>query len=93
LPTPTTGIVEEGCAAGRGNKAFKSILGLFEGCAIGADLPEAKGTVRLLNAVTEYVDHQRGGDDPAVIGLVRQRRGAQERCLAQKDRGLTNAGA
>jgi phage/plasmid-like protein (TIGR03299 family) len=46
------------------SKAFKSIMALFEGGAIGSDLPEAKGTAfGLLNAVTEYVDHTRGGDD------------------------------
>jgi len=45
-------------------RAFKSIMALFDGGAIGSDLPEAKGTAfGLLNAVTEYVDHTRGGDD------------------------------
>jgi phage/plasmid-like protein (TIGR03299 family) len=45
-------------------KAFKSIMALFQGGAIGSELPEANGTAfGLLNAVTEYVDHVRGGDD------------------------------
>jgi len=46
------------------SKAYREIMGLFQGGAIGSDLPEAKGTAfGLLNAVTEYVDHTRGGDD------------------------------
>lgn len=45
-------------------KAYKAIMALFQGDAIGSDLPEANGTAfGLLNAVTEYVDHVRGGDD------------------------------
>lgn len=39
-------------------KAFQSIMALFNGQAIGNDLPEAEGTAwGLLNAVTEHVDH------------------------------------
>jgi phage/plasmid-like protein (TIGR03299 family) len=64
LPTPTTVITGKVARPVEETKAFKSIIGLFEGCAIGAGLPEAKGTAYgLLNAVTEYVDHQRGGDE------------------------------
>jgi phage/plasmid-like protein (TIGR03299 family) len=45
-------------------KAYKEIMALFNGGAIGSDMPEANGTAfGLLNAVTEYVDHKRGGDD------------------------------
>ena len=63
LPAPTTAIAGKIARPVEETKAFKSIIGLFEGCAIGSDLPEAKGTAYgLLNAVTEYVDHQRGGD-------------------------------
>jgi len=39
-------------------KAFQSIMALFNGQAIGNELPEAEGTAwGLLNAVTEHVDH------------------------------------
>jgi phage/plasmid-like protein (TIGR03299 family) len=39
-------------------KAFKSIMALFQGDAMGSDLPEASGSAwALLNAVTEHVDH------------------------------------
>ena len=63
LPAPTTAIAGKVARPVEETKAFKSIIGLFEGCAIGADLPEAKSTAYgLLNAVTEYVDHQRGGE-------------------------------
>ena len=63
LPAPTSAIAGKVARPVEETKAFKSIIGLFEGCAIGSDLPEAKGAAYgLLNAVTEYVDHQRGGD-------------------------------
>lgn len=46
------------------SKAYKEIMALFNGGAIGSELPEANGTAfGLLNAVTEYVDHVRGGDE------------------------------
>lgn len=46
------------------SKAYKEIMALFNGGAIGSDLPEAKGTAfGLLNSVTEYVDHHRGSED------------------------------
>jgi phage/plasmid-like protein (TIGR03299 family) len=39
-------------------KAFKSIMALFNGQALGNELTEAEGTAwGLLNAVTEHVDH------------------------------------
>jgi phage/plasmid-like protein (TIGR03299 family) len=39
-------------------KAFQSIMALFNGEALGADLPEASGSAwALLNAVTQHVDH------------------------------------
>tara|TARA_R110000868_G_scaffold74804_2_gene216413 strand:- start:3514 stop:4485 length:972 start_codon:yes stop_codon:yes gene_type:complete len=39
-------------------KAFQSIMALFNGEALGSDLPEANGSAwALLNAVTEHVDH------------------------------------
>jgi phage/plasmid-like protein (TIGR03299 family) len=45
---------------------------LFDGGAIGASLESSKGTAwGLLNAVTEYVDHVRGGKDD---GLAKDRR-------------------
>lgn len=45
------------------SRPYKSIMALFNGAADGADLPEANGTAwGLLNAVTQFVDHERGGD-------------------------------
>ena len=45
------------------SKAYSSIMALFNGAAMGSDHPAAAGTAYgLLNAVTEYVDHDRGGD-------------------------------
>jgi len=42
-------------------KAFKAILDLFKGEALGADLPEASGSAwSLLNATTQYIDHISG---------------------------------
>ena len=41
-------------------RALKTVVSLFEGAGRGARLPSAQGTAwGLLNAVTEYVDHQR----------------------------------
>ena len=52
LPTPAgEKSVEEG-------KGFKTIMGLFQGNALGHSLPGVSGTAwGLLNAVTEYTDH------------------------------------
>jgi phage/plasmid-like protein (TIGR03299 family) len=42
-------------------KAFKAILDLFKGEALGSDMPEAQGTAwQLLNATTQYFDHVNG---------------------------------
>ncbi len=42
-------------------RAYKRIMGLFNGAAIGADIPGVAGTRwAMLNAVTELVDHERG---------------------------------
>ncbi|MBM7335366.1 DUF932 domain-containing protein [Alloalcanivorax gelatiniphagus] len=41
-------------------RAMAKVHALFHGAGRGADLPSAKGTVYgLLNAVTEFVDHER----------------------------------
>jgi phage/plasmid-like protein (TIGR03299 family) len=41
-------------------RAMKKVLGLYEGDGKGAELASSKGTAfGLLNAVTEYVDHER----------------------------------
>jgi phage/plasmid-like protein (TIGR03299 family) len=42
-------------------RGYKRIMGLFNGAAIGADIPGVAGTRwAMLNAVTEMVDHERG---------------------------------
>jgi Domain of unknown function (DUF932) len=48
-------------AAGLSNeRAMKKVLALYEGHGKGAELASSKGTAfGLLNAVTEYVDHER----------------------------------
>jgi phage/plasmid-like protein (TIGR03299 family) len=52
LPAPAVGPVEE-------TRAYKSILRLFDGAGLGADMPTSRGTMwGLLNAVTQYVDHE-----------------------------------
>ena len=44
-----------------GSKGLRTVLALFDGAGMGADLKTAKGTRwGLLNAVTEYVDHHMG---------------------------------
>lgn len=46
------------------SKAFKDIMALFHGEALGSDLPEARGTAwQLLNSVTQHVDHVSGRND------------------------------
>ena len=51
LPDPIGGAVQD-------TKGYKTILALFDGAGIGADLASARGTMwGLLNAVTQYVDH------------------------------------
>jgi phage/plasmid-like protein (TIGR03299 family) len=45
-------------------KAFKDIMALFHGEALGSDLPEARGSAwQLLNSVTQYTDHVSGRND------------------------------
>lgn len=45
-------------------KSYQSIMNLFKGEAMGADLPEARGTAwGLLNAVTQHVDWEAGRTD------------------------------
>jgi hypothetical protein len=42
-------------------RGYKRIMELFNGAAIGADIPGVAGTRwAMLNAVTELVDHERG---------------------------------
>jgi hypothetical protein len=42
-------------------RAYKRIIELFKGAAIGSDIPGVAGTRwAALNAVTELVDHERG---------------------------------
>lgn len=46
------------------SKAFRRITSLFNGAAIGHDIPGVSGTRwAMLNAVTEMVDHERGRTD------------------------------
>ena len=43
------------------SKAYKRIMGLFSGSAIGSEIPGVTGTRwQALNAVTELIDHERG---------------------------------
>ena len=45
-------------------RAYKRVLQLFNGAAIGADIPGVAGTRwAMLNAVTQLVDHERGRSD------------------------------
>ena len=48
----------------RESRAYRRIMELFNGKAIGADIPGVAGTRwGMLNAVTELVDHERGRSD------------------------------
>jgi phage/plasmid-like protein (TIGR03299 family) len=42
------------------SKAFRKIMGLFVGDAIGSDLAQGETCWQWLNSVTEYVDHHKG---------------------------------
>jgi len=43
------------------SRAYKKVLELFDGKAMGSDLPGTYGTRwGLLNAITQFVDHERG---------------------------------
>jgi phage/plasmid-like protein (TIGR03299 family) len=45
----------------RGSKGYRRVMDLFEGRAIGSDIPGVSGTRwGMLNAVTEMVDYERG---------------------------------
>lgn len=70
LPTPTSGANVED------TRGYKTIMRLFDGEGLGADLASARGTQwGLLNAVTQYVDHEaraRSSDtrqDSALFGV------------------------
>lgn len=47
----------------RASKGYKRLMGLFGGEQIGADLCGTRNAWALLNACTEYVDHERGRSD------------------------------
>lgn len=50
-----------GKAAVEESKAYQTIIGLYEGAGMGADLSTREGTAwGLLNSVTEYIDHHVG---------------------------------
>lgn len=56
--TTVNGIKTKEAVPVQNTKAFQSIMALFNGQALGSDLPEASGSAwALLNAVTEHVDH------------------------------------
>ena len=42
------------------SKAYRRIIQLFEGAAIGSELTEGRSCWQWLNSVTQYVDHERG---------------------------------
>lgn len=53
----------------RTTKAYKRIMDLFDSSLIGADLTGGHNGWRMLNAVTEFVDHERGkSDDSRLAG-------------------------
>ena len=54
----------QGKTAVTDSRAYKRIIQLFEGAAIGSDIDGVTGTRwGMLNAVTELVDHERGRSD------------------------------
>lgn len=42
------------------SKAYRRIIQLFDGAALGSDLTEGRTAWQWLNSVTQYVDHERG---------------------------------
>lgn len=73
LPAPTKTVITKGVKHVETrpieeSKAYQQIMGLFQGEAMGAGLPEANGTAwGLLNAVTQHVDWNRGRTDNSRI--------------------------
>jgi hypothetical protein len=47
----------------RASRGYKRVMSLFGGEQIGADLCSGSNAWALLNACTEYVDHERGRTD------------------------------
>ena len=47
----------------RESRSYKRIMELFNGAAIGADLTGGQNAWSMVNAVTEFVDHERGRSD------------------------------
>ncbi|NML17046.1 DUF932 domain-containing protein [Azohydromonas caseinilytica] len=47
----------------RASRSYKRLMDLFGGAQIGADLCGTRSAWALLNAVTDYVDHERGRSD------------------------------
>jgi len=66
------------------NRAYKKILELFDGGAIGSDIAGIRGTGwQLLNAVTEYVDHHAPNRNPdARLNSAWFRKGANMKTTA-----------
>jgi phage/plasmid-like protein (TIGR03299 family) len=56
VSTPASGVLDI-----TKTKGFQSIMGLFQGGAIGSDLTGGQTAWQLHNAFTQYVDHERGG--------------------------------
>lgn len=51
----------------RKSKGFERVMSMFNGDLIGDDLTDGKNRWRMLNAVTEWVDHERGKTDDTRI--------------------------
>lgn len=73
----------------REHRGFNKVMELFEGRGMGADLPGARGTKwGLLNAMTQYIDHERGRNVDSRLSSAwfgsgeRQKREAESLLLA-----------